>query len=180
MSPTLRQKLDDIAAPSQSFDPNHRSKVAALKEGFHHSIRFVANGENGQDCAGYAVEIDLELIRDALPAVRPREFFEWYYRNELEEDSKGELVVYFMKDKPEHVGVGQGQRIKSKWGLNPIYEHEEWEVPASYGEKIVRYRKPSKREAMQTFIKFVKQHIRYKMGDVNAENFEERVRKLDL
>ena len=175
MSDTLREALDAISGPHNSVDSNHSEKVAALGAQFHHSILYIGHGKERQQCFDYVFDIHRDLIADARNGVMFHEFIQWYCSNALTADPRGELVIYFRDAHAEHVGVGR-ERIISKWGLNPIYEHEIMEVPESYGDKFLRYRRPLQGDAVRAFIEFVRRHPRYE----DCLLFESRVTDLGL
>ena len=65
-----------------------------------------------------------------------------------------------------------GIRVISKWGKNPAYEHDMFEVPASYGDEYELFKRPPIGYITSKFIEFVRRHARY--VDVKDE-FEEFV-----
>jgi hypothetical protein len=175
MNHALRKALDAISGPYGAVDPNHPEKVAALKAKFHHSIRYLCDGNECQQCFDYAFDIHPDLIRDARNGMIFHEFIQWYCNHELIEKVNGELVIYFNGDHANHVGVGREQ-IKSKWGLHPIYEHQIMELPESYGDKFKRYHVPPGRDAVLAYIEFVRRHSHY----VDCLRFESSVTDLGL
>lgn len=53
----------------------------------------------------------------------------------------GSLVMYFEAGSFRHVGLLRaGGRVESKWGQLGLFEHEPWEVPATYGTEIRYFR----------------------------------------
>jgi hypothetical protein len=177
MSDALRKALDSIASgPLHQATPDHCEKVEKLRMEFHHSIRFVDHGKEGQRCFDYVLDIHPDLIADAWNGKLFKPFIVWYCEKSLIQDPNGEVAIYFDKQEPKHGGVYRDQRITSKWGSNPIYEHGIMEVPASFGDKVLRYRKPSQKEANRDFIKFVRGHPRY----VDCLRFESTVADLGL
>jgi hypothetical protein len=77
------------------------------------------------------------------------------------EASDGHVVLYFKDGKTKHVGLMQGDRVISKWGKNPVYEHPIAEVPASYGDEYEISKRPSTPFITNKFIEFVRHHPRY-------------------
>ena len=74
--------------------------------------------------------------------------------------------------KPKHAGILKSDRVTSKWGKNPVYEHGMMEVPASYGYDLRYYIRPYSCETTGAFINYVRNHEQY----VNVrELFEEEV-----
>lgn len=75
--------------------------------------------------------------------------------------SGGRVILYFKGGNTTHVGRMVGSRVISKWGKNPIYEHEIFEVPASYGDEYELFRQPSVGYITKGFVEFVRRHPRY-------------------
>lgn len=63
-----------------------------------------------------------------------------------QEATDGALVIYFNGDQTMHVGLVDGDRIRSKWGIGHVWRHPEFEVPETYGD-LIRYFEPVKRTA---------------------------------
>jgi hypothetical protein len=177
MSDPLRKALDAIASGQHDrATPDHCEKVERLRTEFHHSIRFIGHGTERQRCFDYVLDIHPDLIADAYNGKLFKPFIAWYCDKSLIKDPNGEIVIYFDQEEPKHAGFYRDQRIISKWGSNPIYEHGIKEVPASYGDTVLRYRRPSQKEANRAFIKFVRGHPRY----VDCVRFESTVTDLGL
>lgn len=52
----------------------------------------------------------------------------------------GDLIVYLDCGKFRHVGRMKTEtRVVSKWGTGCLYEHQIWEVPATYGDEIQHF-----------------------------------------
>ena len=62
------------------------------------------------------------------------------------EATDGAVVIYFNGNQTKHVGLVDGDRIRSKWGIGYVWRHSEFEVPEAYGD-LIRYFKPVKRAA---------------------------------
>jgi len=73
----------------------------------------------------------------------------------LRQDSvplEGALALYFDNDKPVHAGLMKSAgRVSSKWGSGHLWEHELWEVPASYGDDVQFFERPDPREVFAAF-----------------------------
>src|SRR5882757_676339 len=142
--PALRKalELDGIVAAE------HPQRIEALKERFPHTIRCVARHYLAT-CASYAFRLSEDPVYRAVargfdPDVfAGREFVEWALAGRLcpiDEPQIGSLAMYFMDEKWQHVGLLYGSdRIISKWGTFPVYEHEISEIPASYGDRVRFY-----------------------------------------
>jgi hypothetical protein len=132
----LRQALDDIDGATNEDISQHRERVESV--GHSHSIQYMQDGGGARlDCLEYALKIPTDLIGvavtfssiiDGFLATLPK------ILNEIPapEASTGRVVLYFKDGEPKHVGkVIEGTRVVSKWGKNPVYQHEISEVPAS-------------------------------------------------
>jgi hypothetical protein len=124
----------------------------------------------------YALKIPSQLINIAATFNNILEGF-WLTLPKLLGDipesklSKGRIVLYFSDGKMKHVGrIVQRTRVVSKWGKNPVYEHDLCEVPASFGDEFELFQQPSDRFITTKFVEFVRHHCRY--VDIR-ESFEE-------
>jgi hypothetical protein len=65
---------------------------------------------------------------------------------EIPEDEirPGSLVAYFNTGALTHCGLilSDSKRVRSKWGPSELYEHELWEVGASYGREVRFFEPP--------------------------------------
>ena len=65
--------------------------------------------------------------------------------------------MYFMGEKWQHVGLVYGSdRIISTWGTYPVYEHEISEIPASYGDRMRFYERPTQPDALALFLDYAR------------------------
>lgn len=70
----------------------------------------------------------------------------------LVESQDGYLIVYFNKETPTHSGkLLEDGRVISKWGLDHLYNHGLWEVPASYGNEYKRFAMPKAADVVTAF-----------------------------
>jgi hypothetical protein len=46
----------------------------------------------------------------------------------------GEVVIYLRNGSPVHAGLITGKRVRSKWGIGGLWEHNLCEVPRFYGD----------------------------------------------
>lgn len=53
-----------------------------------------------------------------------------------EREDKDRLAVYFRGAIPSHFGKIHGDKIRSKWGQGPAWNHGLWEIPHSYGDRV--------------------------------------------
>ena len=62
---------------------------------------------------------------------------------EINQQREGALVLYFKYELWVHAGkVVRPNRVQSKWGLFPVYQHETWEVPCQYGDRVRYFEMP--------------------------------------
>lgn len=159
--PALRAALDlDGAAIGE-----HAELVAAVNKAHPHSIRFVASFEG--TCATYALDLGDDPIYRAIASAGDgsvfagRRLMEWLLDGRLVETGIpeiGALVVYFSGDRWTHVGRLVGPtRVRSKWGVFPVYEHGTFEVPSAYGETVRFFHSLEPSAALNLFIKFAEQ-----------------------
>jgi hypothetical protein len=62
------------------------------------------------------------------------------------EATQGAVVIYYRGNETKHVGLVDGDKIRSKWGIGHVWRHPAFEVPDSYGD-LIRYFEPVKRPA---------------------------------
>jgi hypothetical protein len=48
------------------------------------------------------------------------------------------------------------RRVVSKWGAFPVYEHENWELPARYGDQARPFNKPNDAGAISLFFQYAR------------------------
>jgi hypothetical protein len=76
---------------------------------------------------------------------------------ELDEPRPSCLVCYFSDNLFTHAGVMlRENRVRSKWGQMPRYEHELTEVPAAYGNFVRFFQRPLPEQAKVFFRAFAK------------------------
>lgn len=149
---SLRGSLDELEFRGiNAFE--HIEAVAELKNEFHHSIKsFASRGWlPTYTCLVYAMGFNGDATYSAaMKKASPKEpfagkdFFDWLVANkhliQIEEGSElaGDLIVYFNSHNEfKHIGIlSDKRRVKSKWGELGLYDHEVFEVPASYGDDI--------------------------------------------
>ena len=78
---------------------------------------------------------------------------------ELDDPTKGDLVVYFDSISVMHIGrLLSESRVESKWGIGHLYHHGLFEVPERYGS-IVRYFIPiSSDVALDEYVAYAREH----------------------
>ena len=77
---------------------------------------------------------------------------------EIEIPEKGDLIIYFEDSFPTHVALcSDKDRAESKWGVDPVFDHEIQFVPTYYGDNVRYFRKKN----VDQMLKFLKER-----GDV--------------
>jgi hypothetical protein len=141
----------------------HREAVQALRLSHEHSIRFVADRRD-QTCATYALSLTDDPTYRAVAGIYDvyagKAFMAWAieggFIQEMDTGQVGSLVCYFSGPEWCHIGVlVSPERVLSKWGTYPLYEHGLAELSEDYGERVRFYRRPSSSQALTRFIDFV-------------------------
>lgn len=140
----------------------HAQEIERLRLLHAHTIRFIS-GRRDETCALFALALtdqpvyrsialtyDIYAGQDFLHSLDLR-------LTELPHPEPGCLVHYFAGDEWKHVGVmATSLRVISKWGTFPRYEHEFWEVPAGYGERMVFQERPSPDVTLELFLNYAR------------------------
>lgn len=61
----------------------------------------------------------------------------------LKRRSEGDVIVYFKEGRARHAGIFRNEYVISKWGRGCLWKHRILEVPASYGDNYIFYKRPS-------------------------------------
>jgi hypothetical protein len=161
----LRKALESI---SNVQIGNHRQEIEKLAELHSHTIKFVRYKETDEACVAYALGLadnrkyrslthwakfdDIDCNVCAGPV-----FMAWILEGRLREvgtPHAGCLVCYFSNSRWKHIGVmGVDDRVTSKWGAFPAYEHALDEVQESYGDEV-RFFEPPSPDAPALFLEF--------------------------
>jgi len=161
MTGNLREKLSEITGgDGQTGSPisEHIKLIEALKTEDNHKITKVDNPWN-RPLKNYTCAMDaFYLVDDSLYesiATYPKfsstfagsEFVHFLLDKKklqevhLADIQEGDFIIYFHNDKFTHIGrVISNNRLQSKWGTGEIYQHDVWEVPISYGDKVRYFR----------------------------------------
>lgn len=112
------------------------------------------------DCWSYALGIENDMRRLSLTVVNT---VSTYDEIQLANIRPADLVLYLGRDEHNlfgndvrHVAIvdsvrGQDVSVRSRWGhsdpthIKPVFRHPIFELPTSYGEKIVILRRPQRR-----------------------------------
>lgn len=176
---SLRHQLDQVPGKSTEDADRHRERIEGLRADYPHTIEWVEAGDIRIYCYEYALGICPEIVKEVtsiFPCIL-NEFVDSAMMSFLEKIEESEastdaIIIYFNEGRQMHAGYMEDRRVVSKWGLNPVYKHEIFEVPAAYGNEVRFFRKPADLFITIKFIEFVRCHPRY--IDVK-ELFEDRV-----
>ncbi len=148
----------------------HRERIEELRARFQHTIRYVEDSDDTCNCAAYTLGLwDDPVYRDVKEMLDRSifangKFIRWLIARELQSIQAQEigcLVIYFNDDKFKHIGQAtQIDRVISKWGQFPIYEHEPLEVPAEYGNALRFYKMISPDQARARFQQYAADRLR--------------------
>lgn len=161
----LRSVLD---FPANTYATEHPQKVESARKSYPHSVSHVP-GTGGLTCVPYALELADVPVYQAIgrdfggEVFAGREFVEWLLEGRLKElvaPIPGCLAFYFEGWTWRHVGItGVGERVVSKWGTFPVYEHDFWEVPLTYGDRIRFFEQLSSARAIELFLEFARASV---------------------
>ncbi|MBP6942885.1 MAG: hypothetical protein KBB55_02460 [Candidatus Buchananbacteria bacterium] len=121
------------------------------------------------NCFIYALglETDSEIIKDSSGFIYSAFFQHLLDIDELkaiDDPQSGDYVVYRDSVKYPghitHVGIIDGESIRSKWAWGPIFRHALLEVPASYGDEISYIQKIDVVRARELYWKYKAQNIK--------------------
>ena len=153
----LRQALNVRGLTSDQ----HRHEIERISEAHPHTIKFVAERAD-QTCVPYALGLTDDATYRAIAGwwnvFAGKEFMTWAIRGRLRETDeyqRGDLISYFSAAGWEHIGViSAPDRVTSKWGTYPLYEHGFSEVSEEYGDCVRFFRRLSLDEALSLFREF--------------------------
>jgi len=75
----------------------------------------------------------------------------------LDRPRPGCLALYFNSGLWTHAGItSTSERLVSKWGGFPVYDHRLEEVPASYGDEVQFFEAPSEGIGLEWFLEYVR------------------------
>ena len=127
----------------------HSFCIEELRASFGHSISVLTRerGNRAYNCVMYALGIESNFEYLAMSTHCPvdvhasTDFLHFLYESgaliEQHNYEEGCLVVYSHEGRFRHIGrVVGGGLVHSKWGIGNLYEHQPFEVPASYGIEI--------------------------------------------
>ena len=179
---SLRKKLGELNRQKKlSFD-----EIQKLRAEFPHSIHLAEQSPAELiarlyfNCAMYAFNLRCDDLYRAIAtgeSIRRRnlsrdgdkiisadtEFVEYCIKQGLvssisnREPESGDLVVYSDSDRCRHVGKLLDQsRVRSKWGMVDLFEHELLEVPDFYGDNVEYFESLRFEQSQDGFIAYAK------------------------
>lgn len=167
----LRQALREITELPPDVIPNHPDLVAALRKAYPHSIVNVTDLEvvhlplQKFTCFMHAFRLvnasTATYLMDALQTQPRSDFVAHVAARHLSEISPedaadGDLILYFDNQNITHAGKVRAARVVSKWGIGWVWEHEVFEVPMQYGDKVRFYSRVEQQEVEQLFVSYVR------------------------
>ena len=171
ISQNLRERLLNITN-TYILDktPEQLSKIENLKnEGCPHSIVLHTEAVIGKpetfrfNCYMFALNLlgvkEMENIASKNADIYPNsEYVRFLINNNILKKSKMDsgVIVYFDNNSPTHAGKINKGRVLSKWGLCHTWEHNVFEVPMSYGDKVEIFNEINTQESTEAFMKFAK------------------------
>lgn len=169
----LRQALREITELPPEEIPNHPALVAALRSTYPHGIVEVTDPVvihlplKKFTCFMHTFRLinasRAAYLMDMLGIQPKSDFVAHLVARHLSEISAedvedGDFVLYSRNQEIMHAGTVSAARVVSKWGVGWLWEHEVFEVPAQYGDKVHFYRRIEQREAEQLFVSYVARH----------------------
>lgn len=158
----LRQKIDTAV---KLVDPKEFSRrLELLRREYGHSIKIIELARDMLrtfNCYAYALGIwkSDEFQRRAagnrseIALVNSSVIQRMLDNNDLEPRNvgaviPGDMLLYFNESGVKHGAAYLGRDngrivVRSKWGPDELFEHEIWEVPASYGDQVKFFKKPT-------------------------------------
>jgi hypothetical protein len=164
----LRRHLQTIVDENrESRVGNQFSLIAGLSKILPHTIKLekeakLDNDENWRyNCYTYAFRLldspEFVDITERYPFLLANSSYVLYLieRNltEIEQNEvrDGDYIIYFLNGVPQHAGKIRNYKVVSKWGTYHLWEHDIWEVPIEYGDKMSFYRQISLEECVSAF-----------------------------
>lgn len=169
----LRVKIEEITEGGTKTLGEQVKKIDVLKEEFGHSIKHLAYRDADPNlnytCYMHALgvigsEVVMNLLKkDAEIGCRYNILIDSDFilrlieKDILSSNEEGEVIIYFADDKPVHGGRIEDDRVTSKWGVDCLWEHEVWEVPARYGSHTERFSIPNREQVEHEFVEYAQE-----------------------
>jgi len=112
---------------------------------------------------GLAESTVVAQIASALDRVYPNSEFVAFLadrsleRVSTEEAREGDIVLYWDDEIIAHAGRVRSGRVLSKWGAGHLWEHDVFEIPMQYGNRVTFYHPIDKPVAEKIFVEYAKQ-----------------------
>jgi hypothetical protein len=158
---TLRKKLDALIATTPE---TYGAAWTALCEEEAHNVLSILGTDPTYNCHAYSLQVN------TLPEFKKmgREWDEYEtmvssaFMGKLLDNgvlkparregfAVGPVVLYMEGDRVTHSAVVSktNKRLMSKWGSGRVYEHDLYEVPATYGDKVLVVEAPDPARVME-------------------------------
>ena len=171
VDPSLREALGRITTNYGGRNVCAQvAEVEHLRKRFPHSIaavQLVADATPGAGqftCFMHALDLSSppELV------VRIMERFDFVYPgadfiqslighqllDAVSEAEDDDILIYFAGDLPQHAGKAHDGIVESKWGLGHTWQHPVFEVPDSYGDRVLAFRRVGGDMAARWFVNY--------------------------
>ena len=157
----LRRKLDALIATTPE---TYGAVWTALCEEEAHNVLPVAGADPTFNCHSYALKVsslpEYKMMMKAwneYETMMSSAFMEKLLDNHVlkpilrEGFIEGDVVLYFKSERVTHSAIvtKANKRLTSKWGSGRVYEHDLYEVPAPYGDKILVVAAPDPAKVME-------------------------------
>ena len=170
---SMKDEFRHVLSLGQFTSVEHEKAVRELQPIYNHSIICLDHNPD-VTCVPYALglhENDLYfLIASEIGIFAGRDFMNFLLDGRLkkiEYPYPGALINYFSEERWMHVGKYIGKdRVISKWGTLPVYEHALFEVPIEYGNMIEFYELIDRNEAINYFLDYFE--IKNKGADIDS------------
>jgi hypothetical protein len=145
----LRKKLEEATT---GIPTRHPERIAALKKVYPHKIAVQGNPnwiDTRTDCFLYVfrdkiaadlVEMFESIVEDnpnLFKRIGERLISEGFINLHEDRSPDDEFVVYFHEKDIKHFGKLVEDRVVSKWGRGLVWKHSLFEVPLSYGKRVM-------------------------------------------
>ncbi len=153
----VREQLESLLNPASGrgvridFDVAEQAgltiverRIPALDLAYNYKCTWFVFGKTLQEPWFTPHSFSKDLLDD------PTNFLGKYGFNLVHTPLSGDIVAYVSLGKTcvqaHHFGIFDAGKVRSKFGVGHIFKHEMIQVPTSYGEKVLFYRKQEKSE----------------------------------
>ena len=176
VDPLLRERLEQITSRYRGADVEQQiEKVERLRQQCPHSITVLhrvkrARPEDGQfNCFMHALDLSsppplfVKILKSFAWVFPGPEFIQRLIQKQLLQATSvptdGAVLIYSLDGTPKHAGKFAGGMVVSKWGLGHMWQHQLWEVPASYGDSVDAFRRVDNETAAAWFVEYAKDQV---------------------